>query len=417
MGSNNSTLNQLIENDVTTSVITNVITNNETNSTNIISLSNKFDIEVGKGGTLDCGTINLTQLNQADIKIATQVNSQTTSNLQNKLINDLKNSASQTNKLVQGFLAGIGQFNNTDLNQKIVNRVTSLIQNNITTNNINKILSAVNISNTGNIRIDDGGTIKGEQCNFLQSNMANFASSLIVSNLANAIANDDVLNKIVNTASQDNSIEQKGLDSLISAFLLPLIVIVIGLSYIGGKAVNSRALSIIIVIAAIACVIILLLKHFKVGVFKPAPPPPPEYWVCEKTSDGFNTGHCVSLDKEPDGSYFSSKDLCESNIANGTACQTFWGCSITNGVNDGNIKQCKDAIESAADGSSIYCPYSDSKSAAAACHNFFYECDSGTDGKNVCNRINIPSSTYEATTYQSTVSADDALSKCKTQCS
>jgi len=415
MGSNNSSLNQLIENDVTTSVITNIITNNETNSTNIITLSNKFDIIIGKGGTLDCDNISLQQLNQGTIKIATQVNSQTASNLQNHLINDLKNSSSQTNKLVQGFLAGIGQFNNNNLNQSIVNRISNLIQNNVTTNNINKILSAVNIQNTGSIVIDDGGTIKGKQCDFLQTNIADFSSSLIVSNLANAIATDQVLNKLVNTASQDNSVEQKGLDSLLSALLLPLIIIMVCLSYVGGKAVNSKPLGYILLLVVVVLLIVGLLKYFKVGVFKDKPPLPPQYWTCQTDSNGFNTGKCVQVDHDPgSGSVFSSQDLCESNVANGTACSTFWGCTLGHdGFNTGAVQQCKDVVTS----DNLYCQYSDEKSAAGACHNFFYECDSGSDGKNTCNQINPPDSSYQATVYSSTVSPADALTKCKAQCS
>jgi len=229
MGANNTSMRMIINNRDLNENITNIMTVTENDVQNVLTMSNTINITVGPNGELNCDSLNFTQTNTGEMKVATQINNQTATAIKNLLNNDVKTSAGMTNQLIQGFLAGIGQANNTDLEMDLTTSITNIIENNVTTSNINRILNEVKAINDTTLVINGKITSK-TMCDIIQNNIVSLQSSTILTNIVSAVVDNATFNKIVTDATMANSITQKGLDDLISALLNPMAIIIIGIA-------------------------------------------------------------------------------------------------------------------------------------------------------------------------------------------
>lgn len=446
MGSSHSSANQYIENDALIQKMTDIMTNNTDNVNNVVQLSNNVDIEVGPNGELDCsGGLTITQSNQAKARMIVRVTEQTTADLRNLLTNDLQASGNQTNKLIQGFLANLGQITDTDLSQTVINRISNVINNYITTNNLNNIINQVQVANTTKIIVN--GKLSGDLCTILQQNTVDFVATNILSNVFTAVTSDQVLNRAVAQATQVNTVQQKGLDDLVKAFTGPLAIIaaaiIIGVIIFvlfffksGGDAVSgvgevvggsggSRSKKIVIGIGIILLLIVVFLyyRHRKRGGSGSGQ----QYWICQTNSGGFNTGLCSTTDattaaslKSQGQDVFDTQELCENAVSSGARCQQYWKCDTdSSGLYTGTTTQCLALVDK--DG--MACPYSGQGQAVAVCQDFVYRCDrsSTTDSSGdvtptaTCDRINPDQASPNDEVYHGS-SPVNAESNCTGKC-
>jgi hypothetical protein len=408
MGSNQSNLSLEVVNKTLNKDVTNIITDNTTNAKNILTLDNTVTIQ--NSGTYNCpqgGTI--TQKNAGTMKVVTKVSNQATDNLKSFLTTSITTKAGISNKLIQGFLSGIGQVNNNNLDMSIRSQIKNIIEKNITTNNLNNILNQLSALNKSTIQ--NTGYIAGVGCDILQENTASLQAENIISSLYNSIISDSTLNQITTDATVSNSVTQKGLDDLISSLTGPLAIIVIGvliaLAVTGKEGIKSVTdWRFIAAAGGVSTVILGGLYAAKAGPFKPSPPATPQsYWACGTDSSGINSDppRCVQLtDKQKtdyDNSfkpYWNSEADCNDAISKGNACKTYYRCEMDskNNYYDGNIIKCNDIVESPPKGETIgtVCPYKTSDEALKECGTFTYRCDQITDDsgneKPKCTRIN-----------------------------
>lgn len=410
MGANYSNLSMDLQNSVLNQKMTDIMTSNANDSSNIIQLANNITIE--NHGDLECnGNLTINQTNVAKARIINQVTNQVTDQLRSMLNNDIQSSGSQTDKLLQGFLAGIGQVNKKNLETSIRNQITNIVNTTITTENINHMLSYLQAKN--NYSIVNYKTMKAQDCTFIQNNAVDYAATTIINNLSSAIVNDSIINRSVIEASQVQTTEQKGLDDLLKAAILPLLLILLIVGAGGGKILNPKF---ILAIGGLIIAYILIAYFAKIWPFKD--PKQTQFWMCGKNPDGFNTGYCVSVPQSqvPQGAEtFATQDLCNKAVASGARCQQYWKCDRGNdGFYTGTSSQC----HALSDGNYM-CPYHNQTQAMVDCTNFIYRCDKGSDssGKQtaVCDRVNPDSVSSDDEIYKGSTAAL-ALTNCQQKC-
>jgi hypothetical protein len=409
----------------------------ESNVSNVVSLSNNVNIQVGRYGELDCrdgngnGGLSIIQKNLANAKIVTQIDNQTAVNLKAELQNDLRSSASQSNALIQGFLANIGQSTNQNLKQSLHTRIESILENNVNVQTINAILNQVRVVNNATLVVD--GKLGADFCTINQENSVDFQSSAIISNIINTVSSDSIVNRAVAEATQANTVKQAGIEAAIKAIgdavtgpfliwaLLTLGLVAIGgggVIYAGTKAITSPPFLIFaLVLVVLALVISYFTKRWPFNKKKA-----PTFWMCAQ-ENGMNLGHCLEIDEikrnllPANVQVFNSEGRCMDN-----KCPMYWGCSKGgDGFYTGQSKQCI----SLQDGENA-CPASSQEEALRTCGKFVNVCARTPaviqDGKihtpetAVCVRYN-PDKINAVSQAYTGASPDDAKQKCTSECS
>ena len=425
MGGKTSTqLSQSLDSSSLNQMVSNIITTNESNVSNVINMDNTITLKNINGGIFDCGEygINLVQKNNGNMKAVTAVTNQTAAELKGDLSASIQATGEQTNKLLQGFLAGIGQENNTSMNNKISTSIQNVINNNVTTNNINRIMNQINAKNSQEI-VNDGGIIKGKGCQFYQENIADLQANTILQNLLNAVVENKMVSDTVAKATQVNDIQQKGLDDLMGAMLWPIAIIVVavvlGMSYFGGEVVKTPIwgkVVLALVLAGIAALIGYLLYVYITGgkdiSFSV------DRWIPKKNAEGFNTGECEKKNFGSLDEVVTSNQTYETEEKCKPAARTYWRCPVDSyGRNiPGNPVQCVDGFDSSnpdAKRLGIMCEgKSASEVRASGNCQYAYVCEQGR-----CNRINSQAINKNLDKYgMSTVSEQEALQICTTKC-
>lgn len=297
----------------------------DTNISNIMQVSQNINVTVGPNGKMSCkGGFVIDQEIASNMKVVTDINTEMTTNIKQQLQSEISNSASQLMKVVQGWLAGIGQSVQTNIGMQLMTRLSQIIANQTSQQTMNRINNQVLLVQNQNIVIN--GVLESDaECKFNQNIFCEMVANAIAKNIVTASVQDSILSSISNQASQTTDITQKGLDDLISALMGPLvivlIIIIIGVTVLGKEGVkgatNPKFLGLL---AAIIVIFMIAAFFFKWWPF----PKPAKHWGCEKDSNGNKTGNCVEYSNSSDGPY-SDKNTCVNN------CLQFWGCEKDSG--------------------------------------------------------------------------------------
>ncbi len=424
MGNNQTVASTLISNEILNQNITNIIGNNKTNVNNVIEMSNTIRIE--NHGRITCKNFQTEQSNDANLNCAVSVTNEAVIDLKKELSTDVTNQARATNKLIQGFLAGIGQVNNTDMKMTLETIIHNVINTNVTINNINSILNSAKATNE--YTLVNYGDITSDQCSIIQKNAVFLQSSTIIKNLVDTALSDNILTKVMNDAVQSNETQQKGLDDLISALTAPLAIIALGLIILvaltGREGVkdltNWKLWS---VVGIFGGVFLYIMYKNKVWVFKPK-----QYFACATDKKGFNTGYCKEITESESQEYinnnkqvFDSNESCTAAAGRGEACQKYYRCGLDpSGYYDGRVVECRGWTDDETDAKAgIICPYNnifDTKN----CSTFVYRCDQTEDDKGKtsasCTRINSGDVLPHDIVFRSESSKDAALASCEAVC-
>ena len=449
MGNTETHLSQTVADTATTSVINNALTQNTNQVDTLIKLGNSYTLEVGPDGVLNCGTggFDLTQTNNATATITTNISQSTANTLITALQNELTTSGSQTNSLVQGFLTNIGQNTNTSSSQDIYNTINSVIENNVTTENINNILNKLTLSNNGVIVIN--GQVSASQCEALQTNIANFVATQIFQTIINAAISNTVLTRAAAAATQSNTVQQNGLDSLVSSIfsglsnlltsstIVIVVICIIILYYLskstgtvlsGVSSASSDVLGFVFSWRTLAMVLIVITIYLIVAYASQIPPFSPateaSYWTCQQLPNGLYNGVCVLepahfFANNPKLPNFDTQADCENAAAIGNACPQYWGCATdSTGIYTGVAYQCTGLYDGANS-----CPYVSETAANAVCSNFTTVCLTSSTGASgaigyQCVRVNPDNNPYANMNYPTftATSASGAIADCLAGC-
>jgi hypothetical protein len=319
-------------NNIFQKTVTTVLNRTSIKISNIIHNSQYLSIHVDQNAVFDCGKgIDINQLITTDSKVNTQITAQTSSDIKSALQSELKNSASQTNDAIQGFLAGLGTTGqNLNTKAAITNTLNQAIENNVTTEHLSDIMNAtISIQNL-QIYVGKGAVFKADTCNLQQDIQSSMIATNVVNDIMSTFTNSASLNRIENDIAQANSAKQVGLEGLLDALMKlawPLAFVAVAFLATGGtiavKGVSSLTdYRFIAFMAAILGVYLLLAYYLKWPPFRIAPRP--ESWDCEKDGSGKFTGKCQQLN-DASGTY-ATQTACQAAIASGKACQSFFGC-------------------------------------------------------------------------------------------
>src|SRR6056300_541 len=205
---------------------------------NIRGCSSKF------GQKIDASTQSSSELTQTQ-----------TDEIRNAITNDMKASASAA--VEKGTQMGNMKFGDKqNVNQDVTLAIENIIENKITTENINKaVAEQVSIQN-GKLVIDGYDCTEGGDISWDQDVTARLMAEAVTKSLSDAIASSEVLNSLHAAASGNAKSENKGLSDIIGTFfegftgpmkygiiacvvcccLLVVLLVVIGLSPAGQSA-------------------------------------------------------------------------------------------------------------------------------------------------------------------------------------
>lgn len=249
------TTNQSIENTFNFSAlnenITNIITNNA--STTTATGANIQGMKVNFGQIIGCD-VNLSQKITSKTMSSSEFTAEEITELQSTISNDL--SASATSALEQNSELGselgalVGGDSNMDISNEVNMEIQNLVENNITTTNVNTtVAEQVNIQDGElNLKYYDCSDT-GAKLDFSQDIMAEVKATSIMNILKEAIASNEMLNKMAATTDSSATKKQGGIAGVFDS-ILGGIGGIIGTSQQGAMAGSA---------ASVLCVCVLMI--------------------------------------------------------------------------------------------------------------------------------------------------------------
>jgi hypothetical protein len=262
MGGSGGETNQSIENTFNFKAlnenITNVITNNtqETGATG----ANIQGMKVVFGDIYGCD-VNLSQKITSKTMASSEFSASEIAQLQTAITNDMQAAASSALEKNSQMGSELGALVSGDTNLEIKTEVdmeiTNIVKNNITTNNLTSTVSE-------QVNIQDGElSVKRYDCtvgnatlNFSQDVVSEIKAESVMSALKDAIANNEMLNKMAATADSSASQKQGGIAEIADS-VFGGIAGILGTSQEGAQAAS---------LASVCCVCVLVLGGVAVAL-------------------------------------------------------------------------------------------------------------------------------------------------------
>ena len=347
-------------------------------------ITNIASVELEVKGTIKCRDLKVIAQAITNLQVISGFTTETAAEAKTLVDTSIENKTNQIAQAIIGFMAGFGKQDDVINRTAIQNRVTTIISNSVTSQNLNNIVTE--ITQIASNKLTVAGDIIGDTCLIQSDAQANLLIQSIVRNVQNAIVSDEILTRIVNDIKQTATLEQKGIDSIVGSFALIIIVIaiviIVGLivfATTGVKALTNPKfwITMLIVATVVITVWLIIAAIAKLWPFRPTQR---EFWGCSKalgpTGTLVNTRTCSLLSNPSDGPYFTEKDCKDAIAANKAVCPQYWGCAKDGrGVYTGTCTQYDSPIAG---------PYYDT----VACHTSnrcdpVFICDTKTGGEYV----------------------------------
>lgn len=255
MGGGGGETNQSIEQTFNFSAISENVTNIVTNNTQETGASgaNIQGMKVNFGEIIGCD-VNLSQKITSKTMASSEFSVEEIAELQTSITNDMQAAASaaleKNSQMGSELGALVGGDMNQDIKTAIDMEIKNLVTNNITTNNLTSTVSEqVNIQDGElNVKRYDC-TVGSASLDFSQDVVSEVKAESVMSTLKEAIANNEVLNKMAATADAAATQKQGGIAEIADS-LFGGIADVIGTSQQGAMAASGFS-------ACIVCVIVI----------------------------------------------------------------------------------------------------------------------------------------------------------------
>ena len=262
MGGSGGETNQSIENTFNFKAlnenITNIITNNS--STTSASGANIQGMKVNFGQIIGCD-VNLSQRITSKTMAASDFTAEEITDLQTAITNDMQAAASSALEKNSQMGSELGALVSGDMNQDIKTEVdmeiTNIVKNNITTTNVNNtVAEQVNIQD-GELNLQFYDCSDGNaKLDFSQDIMAEVKATSIMNILKEAVAKNEMLNKMAATADSSVSQKQGGIAEIADS-VFGGIAGIIGTSQEGAQVASA---------ASVCCVCVLVLGGVAVAL-------------------------------------------------------------------------------------------------------------------------------------------------------
>ena len=254
-GGGSQTINQTFNLSAINKSVFEKITTNKSES--LASQANVQNLEVVMRNIKGCKA-KFGQKIDATTQSSSQITQSQTDEIKNAITNDMKASADAA--IEKATQMGNFQFGDKqNVNQEVTMAIENIIENKITTENINKaVAEQVSIQN-GKLVIDGYDCREGGEISWDQDVTAKVMAEAITTSLSDAIASNEVLNSLHAAATGKATSENKGFSDIIGTLfegltgpmkygiiasvvcccLLVLVMIVIGLSPAGQSATKN----------------------------------------------------------------------------------------------------------------------------------------------------------------------------------
>lgn len=254
-GGGSQTINQAFDMSAINQSIYNQITKNKSES--LASQAQIQTMRVVMKNVRGC-TTNLSQTINASASSSSQLENQQTTEIKNAITNEMQ--AAVGAQIEKATEAGNMQFGDKqNVNQEVTLEIKNIIENTITTENINSAIAEQVSIQQGDLIIDGYDCRESGEINFTQDVTAQIAAAVVTKNLTDAIASSEVLNQLSAAADAAQKSENKGIADIVGTLfdgltgpakyaivasvvcccLLVVIMLVLGMSPAGQKAMNK----------------------------------------------------------------------------------------------------------------------------------------------------------------------------------
>ncbi len=314
------------------SSVTSVMMRSSQKIVNIVSNDQILELKVG--GDVEC--FNVSQRQLLDINYVSNIGSEAISDIKSSLESSVEQNIEQIMDIMREMGASWGSYSDDDMALMIESRITQIINNTVTVDNVNNDLSST--VNLQKMVITIGGSIKGAECSKISQDIQlTISATKTLTNIINSVTSDSIMNRIIHDASQTLKKEETGFAGILKALTGPFIIILIGIIVAGKQGIQSLTNpKFMLVFAGLIAAWLTFSYFLKIWPFKKKGP----RYGCQIISGKF-TGVC---EENPDGK-FSSLNECKINVAAGTACQQYWGCDTNGGLPTGDCKQFTTVME------------------------------------------------------------------------
>jgi hypothetical protein len=213
-GGGSQTINQTFNLSAVNKSIFNQITKNKSES--LASQANVQNLEVVMRNIKGCSS-KFGQKIDASTQSSSKLTAQTTTEIKNAITNDMKAAASAA--VEKATQMGNFQFGDKqNVNQEVTLAIENVIENTITTENINKAVADQVSIQDGKLVVDGYDCREGGDINWSQDIVARLSAEAITTAIGDSIASSEILNKLHASASGNASSENTGLSDLVTAF-------------------------------------------------------------------------------------------------------------------------------------------------------------------------------------------------------
>jgi len=254
-GGGSQTINQTFNMSAINQSIYNQITKNKSES--LASQAQIQTMRVVMKNVRGC-TTNFNQTINASASSSSRLENQQTTEIKNAITNEMQ--AAVGAQIEKATEAGNFQFGDKqNVNQEVSLEIKNIIENTITTENINSAIAEQVSIQQGDLIIDGYDCRESGEINFTQDVTAQVAASVVTKNLTDAIASSEILNQLSAAADAAQKSENKGIADIVGTLfegltgpakyaivasvvcccLLVVIILVLGMSPSGQKAMNK----------------------------------------------------------------------------------------------------------------------------------------------------------------------------------
>ena len=213
-GGGSQTINQTFNLSAVNRSIFEQITKNTSESA--ASQANVQRLEVVLGNVKGC-TVRFGQKIDGRTQSASTLTATTTTEIKNAITNELQASASAA--VEKATQMGNMQFGDKqNVNQEVTLAIENVIENSITTENMNRAIADQVSIQDGKLHIQNADCREGGEINWDQDIVAQLSAEAVTTIIADSIASSDVLNRLHAAASGNAKSENTGLAELVTSF-------------------------------------------------------------------------------------------------------------------------------------------------------------------------------------------------------
>lgn len=325
------------------SSIASVLTRNSTSINNSVANNQYFKAVMMPTFKNKCCNIQISNKITSTLNNMGTITSSTAVQISSKLQSLLNSQIDQQAEAISQLLGGNAD---TSTIATVKQRVEQIINNQISTSNLNNIANSV-MNNQGLDVVIDGNfecacTGPTQSLVFGNDIQAQLTAQTIVQNMTKAILDDAVINSISQRTTQKSKAKNQGLVDIL------VLLAILGVLYLLISSKSSPTLKKVMLLLIILLIVYLIYSYVKkTGVFKK------KYWGCNVVN-GMNQG-CKEYDNPTDGP-FESKEDCEALSLDGKLyvnCPQYWGCARGSNTTNPN-KLCKQLTDAPSDGTKTF---------------------------------------------------------------